>query len=101
MKFTIVEQPDPLPQDDLYIRPPRPKGRCPYTGLSRTTLLELIDRSGGKIKAKSLKKAGALRGVTLIHLGSLRNYLSSLPDIAAQKQVGSADIAKTEGACTK
>ena len=101
MRLTIVDQPDPLPQDDFFIRLPPPKGRCHYTGLARTTLRELIERSGGKIKAKSLKKPGAIRGVTLIHLGSLRNYLSSLPDIAAPGQAESAERAKMKGLCSK
>jgi hypothetical protein len=59
-----------------FCRLPRPKTRCPITGLSRTSLVELID--AGKIRAVRLRKKGAARGVTLINRQSLLNFLHGL-----------------------
>ena len=58
-----------------FIRLPRPKGRCPLTGLSRTTLAELVD--SGEVGAAKLRKKGSLRAITLIHRESLLSYLRS------------------------
>lgn len=63
-----------------FMRLPRPGERCKATGLSRTTLCELI--SGRYIKAKKLRKRGSLRGITLIFRDSLIAYLHSLEDAA-------------------
>ena len=59
-----------------FVRLPRPKTRCVITGLSRTSLCELVD--AGKIRAVRLRKKGAARGVTLINRQSLLDYLHSL-----------------------
>jgi hypothetical protein len=59
-----------------FCRLPRPKTRCTITGLSRTSLVELID--AGKVRAVRLRKKGAARGVTLINRQSLLDYLHSL-----------------------
>lgn len=59
-----------------FVRLPPPKGRCPLTGLSRTTLSELIE--GGHIKAVKLRKRGAIRGITLVVRKSLIDYLYGL-----------------------
>ena len=58
-----------------FIRLPRPKGRCPVSGLSRTTLAELVDSVA--VKAAKLRKKGSLRAITLIHRESLLSYLRS------------------------
>ena len=58
-----------------FIRLPRPKDRCRLTGLSRTTLAELVDR--GAVKAAKLRKKGSQRSITLIHRESLLEYLRS------------------------
>ena len=58
-----------------FIRYPKPKDRCPLTGLSRTTLAELVDR--GAVKAAKLRKKGSQRSITLIHRESLLEYLRS------------------------
>ena len=63
---------------DIWVRLPRPGGRCPYTGLSRSGLFELVRASRGRIKSVVLKKPGAIRGVRLIHLQSLQSHLSNL-----------------------
>jgi hypothetical protein len=90
MRFTIVEPSEP-PPEETWIRGPHPKGRCRYTGLPRTTLFELVERSRGKIKTVLLKKPGAIRGVRLIHLGSLQKYLSSLAE-AQGKDVDKEEV---------
>jgi hypothetical protein len=59
-----------------FCRLPRPKTRCPITGLSRTSLVELIDT--GKVRAVRLRKKGAARGVTLINRKSLLDFLHGL-----------------------
>lgn len=68
---------------DEYIRLPKPRGRCPYTGLSRTKLFELATpcrRNGFKpvVESKHLKRPGAQRGIRLINLSSLFDYLAGL-----------------------
>ncbi|CAN5392022.1 hypothetical protein BH23VER1_BH23VER1_07300 [soil metagenome] len=65
-----------------YIRLPRPKERCPYSGLSRSKLNELIlpnTRNGFKppVASKSIRQPGRTRGVRLILWESLDIYLSS------------------------
>jgi hypothetical protein len=86
MQFNVLEAPD-SPINDCWIRLPHPKSRCPHTGLARTTLLELVLRSKGKIKTVNLRKPGAVRGVRLIHLPSLQDYLVGLAEL--QKKEGS------------
>ena len=61
-----------------FLRLPRPGERCKLTGLSRTTLCELID--AGHVKAKKLRRRGSLRGITLIPKASLLEYLHGLED---------------------
>jgi hypothetical protein len=55
-------------------RMPKPGQRL--LGLSRTTLLELSN--SGKIKTVSIKKPGSVRGIRLVFMPSLLNYLDSL-----------------------
>lgn len=64
-----------------FVRLPKPGSRCPVSGLSRTTLVELVaDR---KIEAKHLRRRGALRGIVLINRQSLVDYINGLPDVTA------------------
>ena len=68
-----------------YIRLPLPSKRCPYTGLSRTTICELCvpsEANGHKPPVKSviIRKRNALRGIRLVHYDSLLSHLSGLPD---------------------
>jgi hypothetical protein len=79
MIYSVLEGIDQR-ANDPWIRLPHPKGRCQHTGLARTTLLELVLGSKGKIKTVSLKKPGAIRGVRLIHLPSLQTYLAGLAE---------------------
>ena len=59
-----------------FIRLPKAKSRCLLTGLSRTSLVELVDH--GAVKAVKLRKRGSLRGITLLHRESLLGYLNGL-----------------------
>jgi hypothetical protein len=66
-----------------WLRLPAPRGRCPFTGLSRSTLNELTipgSANGGNPPVKSvvLRKRGALRGIRLISYDSLMSYLATL-----------------------
>jgi len=59
-----------------FIRLPKARSRCPLTGLSRTSLVELVDH--GAVKAVKLRKRGSIRGITLLDRKSLLGYLHGL-----------------------
>lgn len=66
-----------------WLRLPAPGGRCPYTGLSRSTLYELTipgpaNEGIPPVKSVVLRKRGALRGIRLINYDSLMSYLAGL-----------------------
>lgn len=63
-----------------WIRLPRKGHRCPYSGLSRSSLNELIlpnKENGGKpaVKSVCLRKRGQLRGTRLINYDSLMEHI--------------------------
>jgi site-specific DNA recombinase len=65
----------------VYIRLPKPGEKCPITGLSRAKLNELIlpnerNHYDPPVASKSLRKAGAQKGVRLVLLESLMQYLA-------------------------
>jgi hypothetical protein len=67
-----------------FIRLPKPRSNCPYTGLSRTGLYNLVvpcAANGRKpaVPAKLLRKTGNISGVWLIPYERLIAYLNSLP----------------------
>jgi hypothetical protein len=71
----------PAPQPVTVARPewtrlPKPGTLCPWTGLSRSKLWEVLQT--GKVRNVCLRKPGAVRGARLIHLASLLAYLDSL-----------------------
>lgn len=59
-----------------WIRLPKPSTLCPWTGLSRSKLWEVLQR--GRVRNICLRKDGAVRGARLIHLKGLLDYLDSL-----------------------
>lgn len=61
-----------------FCRLPRPRTRCPLTGLSRSTLEEQV--RAGNIRAKKLRKPGSTRGIVLLETRSLLDFVNSLPD---------------------
>lgn len=83
------EHPGSLKITPEYIRLPKSPGKCPLTGLSRSALNELIlpsQANGFKAPVKSLvlKKRHAVRGVRLIVVSSLLEYLDGLTPRNAQ-----------------
>jgi hypothetical protein len=82
-----------LPVRPEFIRLPK-SGLCPWTGLSRAKLNELIlpTATNGKkppVKSVCLRKPGAIKGARLIHLQSLLAYLR------ARMEGGEAEPPKT------
>lgn len=73
-------------QKPEWLRLPGPGKRCRFTGLSRSTLNELIIPSSANgqtaaVKSVVLRKRGAMRGIRLINYDSLMQYLSNLESI--------------------
>jgi hypothetical protein len=58
-------------QGEEWARMPKPKER--FFGMSRTTILELSQ--AGLIKTVSIRKPGANKGIRLIFVPSLREFL--------------------------
>jgi hypothetical protein len=68
----------------VWIRLPRPSARCPVSGLSRSTLNELVRPCGRNdftphVESRLLKRRGAARGVLLINRQSLLDYIAEQP----------------------
>lgn len=75
----VYAAPRPIPE---FIRLPKPGQLCPWTGLSRSKMNELIlpcPANGGKppVKSVSLRKKGSLRGTRLVFYESLISYLKN------------------------
>ena len=69
-----------------YVRLPKSSTRCSVSGLSRSSLNELILPSAGNgfkppVRSRVLKKHGASRGVRLIDVESLLSYIKNLPTV--------------------
>lgn len=62
-----------------FIRLPKPGEKCPVTSLPRTTLIELLEEAGDRIKVRYLRKPGATTGIKLIPRQQLIDYINSLP----------------------
>ncbi len=69
---------------DAWARMPRPKERL--WGLSRTTLLELVEL--GEIKSAVIRKPGSQKGIRLIYMPSLNSYLMTCVEEPKPSQVG-------------
>ena len=66
-----------------WIRLPTPGARCRYTGLSRSTLNELVIPGPANdhlppVRSAVIKKRGATRGIRLVDFDSLMSYIDSL-----------------------
>lgn len=71
----------------LYLRLPKAGRRCPYTGLSRSTINELIlptaeNNFKPPVRSLVLRKKGASRGCRLVSFESLTVFLDRLADEA-------------------
>jgi hypothetical protein len=62
-------------QQPEFVRLPKSGQRCPWTGMSRASLNELVLGSRARVHSVVLRRAGASRGIRLIHLESLLHYL--------------------------
>jgi hypothetical protein len=65
-----------------WIRLPKGGSSCPWTGLSRSKLNELVlpcesNRFKPPVKSSVLRQRGALKGVRLIHLDSLLRFIEA------------------------
>ena len=74
---------------ELWGRLPKPRQR--FNGLSRTTLLEACER--GDVRSCVLKKRHAIRGIRLIYLPSLYEYLERLA-METKKDIVPDELAK-------
>jgi len=71
-------------RDSETFRLPKPKGRCPLSGLSRTSLLEYGE--AGCFKLIRLRKRGCQRGVVLVETASFLQWLHDQPAITKEAQ---------------
>lgn len=67
----------------VFIRLPKPAQRCIYTGLSRSTLSELVVPSKANgfhppVSSHVVRGKAATRGIRLIRLDALIQYLGTL-----------------------
>ena len=72
----------PIINNPEFIRLPKPGTPCPWTGLSRSKMNQLIlpCRENGNnppVKSCCLRNQGAIRGTRLIQFGSLMKYLKA------------------------
>ena len=68
-----------------FIRLPKGGTRCPYTGLSRSKMNQLVlpckeNDFKPAVESKVLRKRGTIRGTRLIVFDSLMGYLNGLDD---------------------
>ena len=68
----------------VWIRLPRPSARCPVSGLSRSTLAELVrpcsrNDFNPPVESRQLKRRGTSRGVLLLSRASLLSYIADQP----------------------
>lgn len=64
-----------------FIRLPKPGSRCPWTGLSRGSMNDLILGPSPLVRSLVITQPGAKRGIRLIDFDSLLSYLDSLLQI--------------------
>lgn len=62
-----------------FIRLPATGKSCHVTSLPRSTLQDLLQRAGSKVKTHSLRRPGSLKGPVLIHRASLIDYINNQP----------------------
>jgi hypothetical protein len=76
----MTTQPPPLIDDatqhctDRWIRIPA-KGQCPWCGLTRSMLFRLVREN--RIKSRSLKNPGCVKGTRLLWLPSVHAYIEN------------------------
>lgn len=70
-------------RDSETFRLPKPKTRCPLSGLSRTSLLEYGE--AGCFKLIRLRKRGCQRGIVLVETASFLRWLHNQPAITKEQ----------------
>lgn len=78
-------QVDPSPE---FIRLPKSPHRCPFSGLSRSALNDLILGTNPPVRSVVVRKRGAVRGIRLIDYASLVRYLHQLGERDATEATG-------------
>lgn len=73
-KSLLAERENNLP---VWIRAPK-TGTEHYTGLTKPMLYGL--KTKGAIVSKCIKEPGKVKGVRLFHLGSILDYIDSIPE---------------------
>ena len=71
-------------KDSEFFRLPRPKARCPLSGLSRTSILE--NGESGCFKMIRLRKRGSQRGIVLVETSSFLRWLHGQPALTKEAQ---------------
>ncbi len=66
-----------------WVRIPKPRTTCPYSGLSRAHVHRLVKE--GEIESMSLRKRGAKTGVRLVSYDSLMAYIRSTGEPGPRK----------------
>lgn len=79
----VVPPTEMLPE---FIRLPKGGEKCPVTGLPRTTLIDLLEDAGDKVRVCYLRKRGAASGIKLIPRQQLIDYIYSLPTPAEDEE---------------
>ena len=71
-------------RESVTFRLPKPMGRCPLSGLSRTSILE--HGEAGDFKLIRLRKRGGKRGIVLVDTKSFLAWLRDQPASAKEQQ---------------
>ena len=66
-----------------WVRIPKPRTTCPYSGLSRAHIHRLVKE--GEVDSTSLRKRGAKTGVRLVSYDSLMAYIRSTGEPGPKK----------------
>ena len=83
-----------------FIRLPRSGDRCSLSGLSRATMNNLILGPKPPVKSICLRKRGAQKGVRLIVVQSLIDFLNSLEDEVFESEKDGDDRSSTRNAAS-
>ena len=100
MPFEMVQE-NPPEEKNEWMRLPKTRNRCPVTGLSRTSLVELLDErdpSTGDflILQYTKKRHGKQRGIRMIHKASLLAFLRSRAEEQCRRKFAS-DVQNPDG----
>jgi hypothetical protein len=94
----IASRHTPPHRKEEWIRLPPVGTACPYSGLKRTQINELVlpcavNSHKPPVRSVSLRKPGGVKGTRLVHLQSLLDYLAGLE----AAQIAATSAAAKEG----